>query len=186
MTYASTLPIDLIEPAPPAQDGADRMSMEDTIPLRCVQSRMARPPIVQLPPSPSALNRQLQKQCQELQLMVAGVRRCALEQANREQMYRNLPGPPSWQRLQAAQATWQRQWTDLMDRLDEVQTRLPCTAGAPRDQETVQEAHRLIESIRTWALGFRIDADVGLDLEAVHDGAAIPWRRAAGITGACQ
>ena len=186
MNFASTLPAELAEAAAVRHDGTGAMPGSRPVPLRCVQSLLARPPVVQLAPHPSALNRQLQKRCLELQQMVAGMRRCALEQANRELIHRHRPGPPSWQRLQTAQATWLRQWTELMDQLEGLQAGLPDDARTPRDQATVIEAHRLIESIRLWALGFRMDTDVGLDLAPVHDGASALWRWVAGITGTCQ
>lgn len=156
------------------------------IPLRCVQSRLARPPVVQLAPTPSPLNRQLQKSCLELQQWVAGMRRCALEQANREQIHRHRPSPRSLQRLHAAELSWERHWTQLMDLLDRLQAGLPAQADTRHDRDTVAEAHRLLESIRVWALAFRADADVGLDLEVAHGAATDPWRWAAGATGTCQ
>jgi len=186
MNYVSTLPAELFDAAVMRPGEARTMSGTRPVPLRCVQSRLARPPLVQLTPTPSALNRQLQKRCLELQQLVASMRRCALEQANRELIHRNRPGPASSQRLQAAQVAWVRHWTELMDQLDQLQDDLPDDAGTPRDRETVNEAHRLIESIRLWALGFRVDADLQLDIAPDHGDASGLWRWAAGITGTCQ
>lgn len=186
MTYISTLPARLLDAAVMRHEGARTMPEPQAVPLRCVQSRLARPPVVQLPPTPSALNRELQKRCLELQQLVAGMRRCALEQANRELIHRQRPGPLSKQRLQAAQAQWVRHWTDLMEQLDQLQAGLPDETRTPRDRKTVMEAHRLTDSIRLWALGFRADADLGLDIAPAHGGASGLWRWAAGITGTCQ
>lgn len=186
MTYASTLPAELPEAAAVRRHGTEPMTGSSPVPLRCVQGLLARPPLVQLTPNPSALNRQLQKRCLELQQMVAGMRRCALEQANRELIHRHRPGPSSSQRLQTAQATWLRQWTELMEQLEGLQAGLPDDARTPRDQATVIEAHRLIESIRLWALGFRVDTDVGLDMVPAHDGTSGLWGWVAGITCTCQ
>ncbi|OSZ67443.1 hypothetical protein [Hydrogenophaga sp. IBVHS2] len=186
MAYLSTLPADLIDPPRMPDEGCLLEDRHGAVPLRCVQSRLARPPVVQLPPTPSTLNRHLQKRCLELQQRVIDVRRCALEQANREQIHRQRPGPSAWQRLQAAQAAWLCHWTELMEQLDQLQAGLPADARTLRDRETVIEAHRLIDAIRLWALGFRVDTDVGLDLGPAHDGDADPWRWAAGLTGTCQ
>ncbi len=186
MNDISTLPAELLDAAAMRPDVAGAMSETQPVSLRCVQSRLSRPPVVQLAPTPSALNRQLQKRCLELQQLVASMRRCALEQANRELIHRNCPGPASWQRLQAVQIAWVRHWTELMDHLDRLQNDLPDDAGTPRDRETVNEAHRLIESIRLWALGFRVDTDLPLDIAPDHGGASALWRWAAGMTGTCQ
>ncbi|WP_302173083.1 hypothetical protein [uncultured Hydrogenophaga sp.] len=184
MSHSPTLPpfpIDLCDP-PPDESAGEGV-------LRCVQSRLARPPAVQLDPQPTALNRQMQKACAELQVLIGTSRRLALQQANRELIHQTMPGEQSLQRLQAARSAWRRQWSELMDRLNALQDGLPTAEEVPmeeRDQHTVTEAHRLIESIRHWALGFCTDVDLELDGSAVQGTGDTPAGAAAGSTRVCQ
>lgn len=132
--------------------------------LQCVKSRLVRPPVVQLDPVPTILNRQLQRACSELQILVDTTRRMALQQANREFIHQTMPSDQSLRRLKTARSAWYQQWREMMERLNAVQNGLPDEEPADeRDRHTIVQAHRLIESIRHWALGFCTEVDLELD-----------------------
>ncbi len=161
MSHAHTLPpfmIDFCDP-PQAEPPGEMM-------LRCVQSRLVRPPMAQLDPMPTILNRQLQRACSELQLLIGTTRRLALQQANREFIHQTMPSDQSLRRLNTARSAWYQQWRELMERLNAVQSGLPRADVEPedeRDRHTIAQAHLLIESIRHWALGFCTEVDLELD-----------------------
>lgn len=184
MSHSSTLqpfPIDMYEPPTSGSAGAAV--------LRCVQSRLARPPKVQLEPLPTALNRRMQKACTELQILIGATRRLAIQQANRELILRAVPGQRALLRLQVARAAWDQQWNQLMERLDDLQDELSARDEPEqdrRDRHTVAESHRLIESIRHWALGFRTGVAPDAGGHPFQDSSAPASRLRAGSTRKCQ
>jgi len=159
MSHAPTLPplmIDFREL--PQAEASGKMV------LRCVKSRLVRPPVAQLDPVPTTLNHQLQRACAELQILIDTTRRMALQQANRELIHQTMPSDQSLRRLRTARSAWYQQWREMMERLNAVQNGLPEDEPEDeRDRHTIAQAHRLIESIRHWALGFCTEVDLELD-----------------------